>query len=105
MAQKVKDYTKWIKTQLGRTVKAFLFDGGGKFMSKSLKGWLNELGIERQTSAPYSPQQQGVAECPNCTLVELMRAMPIDTKLPKFLWAEATLHAAYVLPMPQFMYL
>src|ERR1700677_1402278 len=95
-AQKVKDYTEWIKTQSGRTIKAFRFDGGGEFMSKSLKGWLDGLGIERQASAPYSPQQHGVAERPNRTLVELMRAMLIDSKLPKFLWAEAVLHAAYV---------
>ena len=65
-------------------------------MSKSLKGWLDGLGIERQASAPYSPQQHGVAEHPNRTLVELMCAMLIDSKLPKFLWAEAVLHTAYV---------
>ena len=46
VAQKVKDYTEWIKTQSGCTVKAFCFDGGGEFMSKSLNGWLNELGIK-----------------------------------------------------------
>ena len=94
--QKIKDYTEWVKTQLGCTIKAFCFDRGGEFMSKSLKGWLDGLRIEHQASAPYSPQQHGVTECPNRTLVELMHAMLIDSKLPKFLWAEAVLHAAYV---------
>ena len=96
ITQKIKDYTEWIRTQSGCTVKAFRFDGGGEFMSNSLKRWLNKLGIECQASAPYSPQQHRVAERPNCTLVELMRTMLIDTKLPKFLWVEAILHAAYI---------
>ena len=64
-------------------------------MGNILKEWLDEYGIERQASA-HPPQQHGVAERPNCTLVELMHAMLIDAKLPKFLWAEAILHAAYV---------
>ena len=87
---------EWIRTQSGQTVKAFRFDGGGEFMSNSLKRWLDKLGIERQASVPYSPQQHRVAERPNHTLVELMHAMWIDTKLPKFLWVEAILHAAYI---------
>ena len=70
--------------------------GISDIMGNILKDWLDELGIERQTSAPYSPQQHGVAERPNCTLVELMRAMLIDTKLPKFLWAKAISHMAYI---------
>ena len=65
-------------------------------MSKSLKGLLYRLGIERQASAPYSPQQHGTAECPNHILVELMHVMLIDSKLPKFLWVEAVLHTADV---------
>ena len=65
-------------------------------MGNILKEWLDEFGIEQQASAPYSLQQHGVAECPNRILVELMCTMLIDAKLPKFLWAEAVLHAAYV---------
>ena len=96
VAQKVKNYTEWVKAQNGCTIKAFHFDGGGEFMGDKLKDWMDKLGIDCQSSAPYSPQQHGIAECPNRTLVELMRAMLIDTKLPKFLWAEAILHAAYI---------
>ena len=96
ITQKIKDYTEWIRTQLGCIIKAFCFDGGREFMSNSLKRWLNKLGIERQASAPYSPQQHSIAERPNCMLVELMQAMLIDTNLPKFLWAEAILHATYI---------
>ena len=63
-------------------------------MGNILKEWLDEFGIEWQASAPYSPQQHGVAEYR--TLVELMHTMLIDAKLPKFLWAEVVLHAACV---------
>ena len=94
--QKVKNYTEWIRTQHRCTAKAFHFNGRGEFMGNALKEWLDKLGIERQASSPYSPQQHGIAEHPDHTLVELMQAMIIDAKLPKFLWAEAILHAAYV---------
>ena len=47
-------------------------------------------------TAPYSPSQNGVAECMNRTLVELVRAMLTDSKLPEFLWEPAVTHATYV---------
>ena len=49
-----------------------------------------------QNSAPYSPEQMGVAEGFNCTLIDLVRAMLIGRNLPSFLWAEAVTHAAYL---------
>jgi hypothetical protein len=53
-------------------------------------------GIDIQKTAPYSPSQNGVAECMNCTLVELARAMLIAAKLPEFLWEPAIEHSVYL---------
>ena len=53
-------------------------------------------GIIIETSAPYSPSQNGVAERFNRTLLELARAMLISKNLPTFLWDEAVAHAAYL---------
>ncbi|KAI1001932.1 hypothetical protein K3495_g6270 [Podosphaera aphanis] len=47
-------------------------------------------------SAPYSPQQNGVSERINRTLLNLARAMKIEKKLPDTLWGEAVLHAAWI---------
>ena len=49
-----------------------------------------------QTTAPYSPSQNGVAECMNRTLVELAQAMLIAVQLPEFLWEHTITHAAYI---------
>ncbi|KAJ9558790.1 hypothetical protein OSB04_013404 [Centaurea solstitialis] len=53
-------------------------------------------GIERQYSAPRTPQQNGVAERKNKTLIEAARTMLVDSKLPITFWAEAVNTACYV---------
>ncbi|KAJ9538397.1 hypothetical protein OSB04_031130 [Centaurea solstitialis] len=53
-------------------------------------------GIERQYSAPRTPQQNGVAERRNSTLIEAARTMLVDSKLPITFWAEAVNTACYV---------
>ncbi|KXJ79375.1 hypothetical protein RP20_CCG001137 [Aedes albopictus] len=53
-------------------------------------------GIIHQTTCPYTPQQNGVAERMNRTLVEKARCMLNDSKLPKKFWAEAVSTAAYL---------
>ncbi|KAI3665458.1 hypothetical protein L6452_44085 [Arctium lappa] len=54
------------------------------------------IGIERQYSAPRTPQQNGVAERRNRTLIEAARSLLADSKLPITLWAEAVNTACYV---------
>jgi hypothetical protein len=52
--------------------------------------------ITIETTAPYSPSQNGVAERFNRTLLELAWAMLIEKNLPIFLWDKAVAHAAYL---------
>ncbi|KAI3672916.1 hypothetical protein L6452_39018 [Arctium lappa] len=54
------------------------------------------IGIERQYSAPRTPQQNGVAERRNRTLIEASRSLLADSKLPTTFWAEAVNTACYV---------
>ncbi|KAJ9536411.1 hypothetical protein OSB04_un000403 [Centaurea solstitialis] len=56
----------------------------------------NAKGIERQYSAPRTPQQNGVAERRNRTLIEAARTMLVDSKLPITFWAKAVNTACYV---------
>ena len=69
----------------GCTPKAIQTDGGGEFVNDKLKSWCASHGIILHITALYSPSQNGVAECMNCTLVELGRAMLIAHDLPEFL--------------------
>ena len=75
---------------------AFRCDQGAEFVNDNLKQWLRGQGIELQTTAPYSPSQNGAAERLNRTLVELARAMMIGANVPMFLWEYALQHAAYL---------
>nr|GEV86774.1 retrovirus-related Pol polyprotein from transposon TNT 1-94 [Tanacetum cinerariifolium] len=65
------------------------FDNGTKFKNAILKSYYEKLCILHRTSIARMPQQNGVAERRNRTLVEAARTMLIFSKLPEFLWAEA----------------
>jgi len=77
------------------TPTAFRCDQGTEFENTDLVRWLRERGIKLQTTAPYSPSQNGAAERLNRTLVKLAHAMMIAQNIP-FLWEYAIQHAAYL---------
>jgi transposase InsO family protein len=58
-------YKALVENQTGTKIKTLRFDNGGEFVSKMFDNFLHECGIQRQTSAPYTPQQNGVAEQTN----------------------------------------
>ena len=59
--QSVKNYVSHLKT-LERNPKALRFDRGKEFINQDLRNWCAEQGIKLQTTAPYSPSQNGVTE-------------------------------------------
>ncbi|GKB70816.1 retrovirus-related pol polyprotein from transposon TNT 1-94 [Tanacetum coccineum] len=64
-------------------------DNGTEFKNATLKAHYEKLGIMQQFSIARTPQQNGVVERRNRTLVEAARTMLIFSRLPEFLWAEA----------------
>ncbi|GJZ84901.1 retrovirus-related pol polyprotein from transposon TNT 1-94 [Tanacetum coccineum] len=70
-------------------------DRSTEFLNKTLHAFFKEKGIEHQTSTPLTPEQNGVVERRNCTLVEAARTMLSASKLPLFFWAEAIATACY----------
>eukprot|EP00795_Rhopilema_esculentum_P015799 gene15799-biopygen5210 len=71
-------------------------DNGGEFVSNDFENLLKRKGIKHETSVPHSPQQNGVAERMNRTLVESAKAMMNHAGLSKTFWAEAVNTAAYI---------
>jgi hypothetical protein len=65
-------------------------------VSKKFDAFLAECGIQRQTSAPYSPQQNGVAERANRTIMECARSMILAQGLEFEFWGEAVNTAVYI---------
>ncbi|GJU90502.1 retrovirus-related pol polyprotein from transposon TNT 1-94 [Tanacetum coccineum] len=68
---------------------------GIEFKNATLKAHYEKLGIMQQFSIARTPQQNGVVERCNRTLVEAARTMLIFSKLPEFLWAQAVVTACF----------
>ena len=77
-------------------MKALRSDNGGEYISNEFKDFCRREGIRRELIAPHNPQQNGVAERKNRTIVGAARAMLHDQGLPLHLWAEACNTAVYV---------
>nr|GFC13447.1 retrotransposon protein, putative, Ty1-copia subclass [Tanacetum cinerariifolium] len=71
------------------TVRCIRTDNGTEFVNQTLRDYYEEVGISHETSVACSPQQNGVVERRNCTLIEVARTMLIYAQAPLFLWAEA----------------
>ncbi|GJT27831.1 putative ribonuclease H-like domain-containing protein [Tanacetum coccineum] len=77
-------------------VKIIRCDNGGEFRNKEMDDFCSRKGIKREFSNARTPQQNGVAERRNRTLIEAARTMLADAKLPVTFWAEAVNTACYV---------
>nr|GEV50788.1 hypothetical protein [Tanacetum cinerariifolium] len=77
-------------------VKIIRSDNGGEFRNKEINDFCSQKGIKREFSNARTPQQNGVAERRNRTLIEAARTMLADAKLPVTFWAEAVNTACYV---------
>ena len=79
-----------------RKIKTLHSDNGGEYTSTKFTSYLTKEGIKHELTTPYTPQQNGVAERLNRTLIEGVRTVLADSKLPHRLWAEALSTALYL---------
>ncbi|GJU37819.1 retrovirus-related pol polyprotein from transposon TNT 1-94 [Tanacetum coccineum] len=85
----VDDYSRFTWVKCLRTY------NGTEFVNQTLREYYKKVGISHETSVARSPQQNGVVERRNRTLIEAARTMLIYAKAPLFLWAEAVATACY----------
>ncbi|GKB23292.1 retrovirus-related pol polyprotein from transposon TNT 1-94 [Tanacetum coccineum] len=83
------DFLKLIQRGLHAQVRTMRTDKGTEFLKKTLHAYFGKECIEHQTSIARTPEQNGVVERRNRTLVEAARTMLSATNLPLFLWAKA----------------
>jgi transposase InsO family protein len=93
---KFKAYKALVENQISMKIKTLRFDNEGKFVSKKFDNFLHECGIQRQTRAPYTPQQNGVAERANRTIMECARSMIHAQGLDLEFWAKAVNMGVYM---------
>lgn len=70
---------------------------GGEFTSKELTAFCGENGVCRQLTAAYTPQQNGVTGRKNRTIMNMVRCMLYEKKMPRTFWPEAVNWAIHVL--------
>nr|GFB18864.1 Gag-Pol polyprotein [Tanacetum cinerariifolium] len=91
----IKNFLKKIYVRLQAPVIIVHTDNGTEFKNHVLKEYFDSVGITHETFTAKTPQQNGVVEHRNHTLVEAARTMLIFSHTPLFIWAEAIATACY----------
>nr|GEU32287.1 retrovirus-related Pol polyprotein from transposon TNT 1-94 [Tanacetum cinerariifolium] len=86
---------KMIQVRLKTTVHRIRTDNGTEFVNQTLREYYEQVGISHETSISRSPQQNGVVERRNHTLIKDARTMLIYAKALLFLWVEAVATTCY----------
>ncbi|GJR06338.1 retrovirus-related pol polyprotein from transposon TNT 1-94 [Tanacetum coccineum] len=89
------DFVNQVQRNLKANILTIRTDNGTEFKNEKLQAFYAKLGIVHKTSIARTPQQNGVVERRNRTLVEAARTMLIFSKAPEFLWAEAIATACF----------
>eukprot|EP01018_Ginkgo_biloba_P037286 Gb_00434 [translate_table: standard] len=92
-----KQFNAIAEKQSGDFLKLLRTDRGGEFTSHEFQDFCRENGIKRQLPTSYTPQQNGVAERKNRTIVEMARSMMKAKSLPNSFWAEVVATLVYLL--------
>ncbi|KAL4353579.1 hypothetical protein GQ457_06G019510 [Hibiscus cannabinus] len=95
--EKFQKFKAMVENQSGCHIKVLCTDRGGEFMSKEFNLFCEDNGIRRELTIPYTPEQNGVAERKNRTVVEMARSMLQARRLSNQFWAEAVATSVYLL--------
>ncbi|KAK2427210.1 putative mitochondrial protein [Trifolium repens] len=92
-----KKFKTLVENESGCIMQCLRTDRGGEFTSTAFNDFCNVNGVKRQLTAAYTPQQNGVSERKNRTLLNMVRSMITARDVPKKFWPEAVKWAAYVM--------
>ncbi|KAL2235906.1 UNVERIFIED_CONTAM: Retrovirus-related Pol polyprotein from transposon TNT 1-94 [Sesamum indicum] len=101
--EKFKKWKIFVENQTGKKLKSLRTDNGLEFCNKSFSDMCEEFGIKRHKTNPYTPQQNGIAEHMNRTLLDKVRCLLISSGLPKTFWGETVLTAAHLINLSPFV--
>ncbi len=90
------EWKSLVENLSGHKLKVFRTDNGGEYTSNEFEEYLRKDGIKHEYSIPKTPQQNGVSERMDRTLVEYVRSMLADSKLCLGFWAETLSTAVYL---------
>ncbi|KAG8486393.1 hypothetical protein CXB51_019730 [Gossypium anomalum] len=91
------EFKAMVEKQSGHFIKILRTDRGGEYTSKLFESFCKKHEIIHQLTTVYTPQQNGVAERKNRTILDMARNMVKGKYLPRTFWAEAVQYAVYLL--------
>lgn len=92
-----KSFKSFVEKQAGYPIKVFRTDRGGEFNSHEFANFCETQGIQRQLTAAYTPQQNGVSERKNRTILNMVRSILTMSGVPKSFWPEAVNWSVHIL--------
>jgi transposase InsO family protein len=93
----LKGFLRRVQNEFGLRIKKNRSDNGTEFKNSQIEGFLEDEGIKHEFSSPYTPQQNGVVERKNRTLLDMARTMLDEYKTSDRFWAEAINTACYAI--------
>jgi transposase InsO family protein len=91
----LKKFLRRAQNEIGLRIVKIRSDNGTEFKNSQIEGFLEEEGIKNEFSSPYTPQQNGVVERKNRTLLDMTKTMLDEYKTLDRFWAEAINSACY----------
>ncbi|CAN6586525.1 unnamed protein product [Malus baccata var. baccata] len=84
-----KKFKEMVELQSGYQIKRLRSDIGGEYTSYEFNAFCEDVGLEKQLTVVYSPQQNEIAEMKNRTIVEMAKSMLNEKNMPYTFWGEA----------------
>jgi transposase InsO family protein len=84
----LKKILRRVQYEFNAKVKKIRSNNGTEFKNTQVENFLDEEGIKHEFLAPYTPQQNAVAERKNCTLIEIARIILDEYKISDRFWVE-----------------
>jgi len=94
-----KKFKTLVENQSEKKIKILRTYGGGKYTSRMFEEFCVNHGIDHEVTAPYTPQDNGIAERRNKSILDMARCMLKQRSMPNSLWGEAVTTVVYVLNM------
>jgi transposase InsO family protein len=93
----IEQWQALVDAETGRVLRVLRTDNGGEFTSVEFGEWCAGRGVRRHLAAPYSPQQNGVVERRNQTVVAMAQSLLKERQMPAMFWGEVVVTAVYLL--------
>ncbi|KAJ0466424.1 putative RNA-directed DNA polymerase [Helianthus annuus] len=86
-----------VNTQFKKGIQVLRSDNGGEFVNTAMKQFFQDKGMIHQTTYPHTPEQNGVSERKNRIILEMTRAMLLESHVPTSWWPEAVASSIYLI--------